>query len=97
MISVTLQYFDGCPNWQETDRRLRALADEYGFTVQHQRVETHVEAVDLGFRGSPTVLVDGVDPFAEGDEPIGLACRVYITPAGLQGAPTWEQLRSAMT
>jgi hypothetical protein len=41
-----------------------------------ERVETHEEAVRLGFRGSPTILVDGRDPFADGRGDLGLACRV---------------------
>lgn len=49
----------------------------------------------LGFSGSPTILVDGQDPFADQDAPIGLACRLYATEEGLQGAPTIAQLRGA--
>lgn len=97
MTEVTLQYFDGCPNWEVTDHRLRSLEDELGFTLRHARVETPEEAERLGFAGSPTVLVDGADPFATGDEPTGLACRVYATPEGPQGSPTLEQLRDVMT
>ncbi len=39
-----------------------------------------------------TVLVDGVDPFADASAPVGLSCRVFRTPDGLRGAPTVEQL-----
>jgi hypothetical protein len=46
----------------------------------------------VGFRGSPTVLVDGRDPFADRQAPVGLSCRVYSTPEGLAGAPTVAQL-----
>jgi hypothetical protein len=96
MPEVTLLYFDGCPNWQDTDRHLRALRDEVGFTLQHRRVETPEDAEAVGFRGSPTVLVDGLDPFATGDEPAGLACRIYATPEGPAGSPTLEQLRAVL-
>jgi hypothetical protein len=54
------------------------------------------EAARLGFAGSSTVLLDGVDPFATGDEPTGLVCRVYPTPHGPQGSPTLEQLRKVL-
>ena len=50
------------------------------------------EAEAVGFRGSPTVLVNGRDPFAESDVPGGLSCRVFGTEAGPAGAPTVEQL-----
>lgn len=97
MRHVTLLYFDGCPNWQIADQRLVQLADEYSFTLERRTVDTPAEAERLGFAGSPTVLIDGIDPFATGDEPTGLACRVYETDEGLDGAPTVAQLRSALT
>lgn len=96
MMDVTLQYFDGCPNWKLADRRLRDLAHEVGFTLRYEQVETPEEAERLGFAGSPTVLVDGVDRFATGDEPTGLACRVYATEEGPQGSPTLGQLRAVL-
>jgi len=95
-MNVTLLYFDGCPNWRAVDSRLARLADEFGFALTRRRVETPEEAEAEGFRGSPTVLVDGLDPFADGDEPVGLSCRVYQTPSGQAGAPTVEQLREAL-
>jgi len=95
-MDVTLLYFDGCPSWQTTDQRLRELADEHGFDVTHRKVETPEAAEELSFRGSPTVLVDGRDPFAEGDEPVGLSCRIYQTPDGQAGSPTMDQLREVL-
>lgn len=95
-MTVTVLYFDGCPNWRTADARLAALAEELGFRVVHRRVETPEEAERVGLRGSPTILVDGRDPFVSGEEPAGLVCRVYATPAGLAGAPTTEQLRAAL-
>ena len=95
-VDVTLQYFDDCPSWQTTDRRLRRLSDEFGFRLHHQRVETSDAARQLAFCGSPTVLIDGDDPFASGDERIGLACRIYDTPDGLAGSPSLDQLRAAI-
>lgn len=96
-MDVTLLYFDGCPSWETTDRRLRALADELGFHLDHQRVETPEAAEELRFRGSPTVLVDGRDPFASDDDPVGLSCRIYRTPEGPSGSPTTAQLRAVLT
>lgn len=95
-MHVTLLYFDGCPNWTVADARLAALADQLDLTVERRLVETPEAAQAAGFRGSPTILVDGRDPFATGDEPAGLACRIYQTPQGPQGAPTAEQLRAAL-
>ena len=96
-MEVTLLYFDGCPSWQVAEQRLQTLADEVGFSLTRRRVETPEAAEELEFRGSPTVLVDGRDPVAEGDEPVGLSCRIYDTPEGPAGAPTMQQLRTALT
>lgn len=64
-------------------------------TIVFQEVAGHEDAIVHRFRGSPTVLIDGVDPF--GDEaPLGLACRVYRTADGQTGSPTLHQLRDAI-
>jgi hypothetical protein len=61
-----------------------------------ERVETAEDAERLRFIGSPTILVDGRDPFAGVAAPFGLTCRVYRTPEGLAGSPTLDQ-QSAST
>jgi hypothetical protein len=43
------------------------------------------------------VLVDGIDPFADERTHVGLACRMFRTPAGIAGSPTVEQLREAIS
>jgi len=90
-----LVYFDGCPNWQVADERLRAALVAVGRpddAVELVLVSTPEEAEATQFRGSPTVLVDGRDPFSDPDAPVGLACRLYRTEQGLAGSPTVEQL-----
>jgi hypothetical protein len=95
-VRVELLYFDDCPNWKTADGRLRALGSERGFEVEHRRVITAEEAERAGFRGSPTILIDGRDPFARDGEPSALACRMYQTPEGPAGSPTEDQLRSVL-
>ncbi len=94
-MNVTLQYLDECPNWKLVEQRLHAVLGPDS-TIQYRLVESQEDAEQLGFTGSPTVLVDGVDPFAKPGAPVGLACRVYLTAAGREGAPSIEQLREAM-
>lgn len=91
---MRLLYFDGCPNWQEADERLRQALVRLGMDVPVERVNvlTEEEAERLSFRGSPTIVVNGVDPFADPSAPLGLSCRVFQTPDGLRGSPTIEQL-----
>ena len=96
---MRLLYFDGCPHREVAEQRLRsALASAgQGDRVEHVLVESPEDAERLRFPGSPTILIDGHDPFARGDEQPGLACRLYSTPEGPQGSPTVEQLVAALT
>ena len=96
-MNVELLYFESCPNARIVDVRLTALESELRFRLSRREVTTPEEAERLGFRGSPTILVDGVDPFVGGQEPIGLSCRIYETPAGPAGCPTDQQLREAVS
>ena len=97
-MEITLQYFDGCPNWEVLDHRIaEALHGRTDASIIRQRVGTTEEAVRLGFHGSPTILIDGTDPFAEPSAPVGLACRVFRTPNGLAGSPTLEQLHAVFS
>jgi hypothetical protein len=96
-MDVSLLYFDACPNWRMADERLAAIAAERADVVLSRHlVDTPEEAERLGFHGSPSILVNGVDVFAEPDAAVGLSCRVYRTPDGLAGVPTVQQLRMAL-
>jgi len=55
-----------------------------------------VDGEDLRMTGSPTLLIDGVDPFGT-TIPSGLSCRLYRDETGGAGrAPTTGQLRDAV-
>jgi hypothetical protein len=96
-MDIALLYFDDCPNWKIADERLAAIAAERpDLTVTRHLVSTSEEAERVGFHGSPSILVDGIDVFAGPDAGVGLSCRVYRTPDGPAGAPTIEQLRAAL-
>jgi hypothetical protein len=97
-VEVRLLYFDDCPNWRHADARLRAaLADiDAPVEVGYQLVRSTEEAESTGFPGSPTILINGRDPFASPGDPVGLACRIYRTPNCVQPAPTVGQLRAAL-
>lgn len=96
-MDITLQYFDGCPNWKVTEGHLETLgADGVDIRVTLQLIDTPELATAANFRGCPTVLIDGNDPFADPDALVGLSCRVYRTDDGYVGSPTLEQLRTAI-
>ena len=96
-MKVRLLYFDDCPNWHEAADLLHTLAaEDPRIVVEHCIVDTPELAEGLRFHGSPSIHIDGRDPFAADDDPVGLSCRIYRTPSGPAGAPTLEQLRSAV-
>jgi hypothetical protein len=98
-MDMRVLYFNDRPHWRVAEARLREAQASVGDTaasVTYERVETPAQAEGTGFRGSPTILVDGRDPFAHPDEPVGLSCRMYRNPAGAEHSPTVEQIRSAL-
>jgi len=96
---VTLRHFEGGPNagvarTRRAESLRRVGLDPRAMTMEE--VATPEDAERLGFRGSPTILIDGHDPFAVGEHPGGLTCRIYLTEAGPQGSPTVAQLEAAL-
>lgn len=96
-LLVELSYFEGCPHWRELDVMLTELQRELGFELTHRIIHSPEDADEYGFLGSPSVRVNGRDPFASQNAPVGLACRTYETPDGRAGCPTQAQLRHALT
>lgn len=96
---VTLLYLDHCPNWPLAAERLRAAiarVDNADIRIDWKPVHTISAAAAVGFAGSPTILVDGVDPFPRPAHVDGLCCRFYDTETGSSGAPSVEQLVAAL-
>jgi hypothetical protein len=99
IVNITIQYFDGCPHWTLADQRVQSVLrrlDMRDVKIAHQLIDTPEKAERARFRGSPTILFNGQDPFARQDQPFGLSCRVYETEEGPQGAPTEGQLQSLL-
>ncbi|MBG6226635.1 hypothetical protein IWX63_003234 [Arthrobacter sp. CAN_A2] len=97
-MKITLQYFDGCPNWMLADERIQLLAkDRPDISVAYQVIDTMEAAERARFPGSPTILVDGTDAVGDGFAPAALACRRYMTEDGPAGAPSLTQLRDALS
>lgn len=88
-----------CPNEQLASGRLRQALEAAGLRdadVVTRVAADQAEAERTGFTGSPTVLIDGEDPFAGTGRVQGMACRLYRTPEGLDGAPSVGQLQQAL-
>lgn len=97
-MELTLLTIPDCPNAAGFEQRLAlALAGRPDAVLRRREVADEREAAQAGMNGSPTLLINGVDPFAVPGQAPGLACRIYWDSAGRPaGAPTVEALRRAL-
>ena len=93
-MDITLVHVADCPHVTLARQRLDVALDQLGLTatIHQDLVTSEHDAATAGLRGSPTILVDGHDPFADSNEATGLACRLYRTDIGVDGAPSISDL-----
>lgn len=96
-MKIEVLYFEGCPNHATAVNRVREVLREEG--VEAEVVEVNVRgeggANEVGFLGSPTVRVNGIDvgPSARCSEEYGMMCRTYVVG---RGAPPKDLIRAAL-
>ena len=100
-MKIEILYFDECPNHGPTVERVKDALRQEGQAAEviEVNVRDQAAAQSLGFLGSPTIRIDGVDiePAARLSKHFGLMCRTY-TDAGKQvGSPPLDLIRSALT
>ena len=97
-MELTILTVPGCPNAAAFEERLAAaLAGHPGAVVRRRQIADEQEAAQAGMVGSPTLLINGADPFAAPGQVPGLSCRLYRDAAGRSaGAPSVEDLRRAL-
>jgi hypothetical protein len=79
------------------DRLAEVLAGRPAAEVARQVIATQEEAERAGMTGSPTLLVDGMDPFAGPGQQPGISCRLYRDADGRSGpAPSVAQLHAVL-
>jgi len=96
-MHVTVLGVPGCPHLPLLEERLAQVLDgRSDVTMSRQVIATEDEAARSGMHGSPTILIDGIDPFAEPGQPASVSCRLYRDSDGRAGgAPSVSQLRQA--
>jgi hypothetical protein len=94
-MKIEIFYFEGCPNYKPASERLRAVIHQEGISADVNEIEVPNEAAakEVGFLGSPTIRVNGVDiePASRNAGFTGFACRCY--PGGL---PPTEMIQAAL-
>jgi hypothetical protein len=97
-MELTLLTVPACPSARVFEERLMAaLAGHPGAVVHRREVADEHEAAEAGMHGSPTLLIDGCDPFAGPGAPASLSCRLYRDETGRTGpAPSVDAFRHAL-
>ncbi|MFF1691253.1 MULTISPECIES: organomercurial lyase [unclassified Streptomyces] len=96
-MRITVLTVPHCPNAPLAWERIAAALDGRPAQVELVEVRDEAEAARWGMTGSPTVLIDGADPFAvEGAAP-SVSCRLYRGADGhTDGAPSAADLRRVL-
>lgn len=94
-MNLTVLHIPDCPNLAPMLAGLREVTD---VPVSTREVRSEAEAAALGMAGSPTLLVDGHDPFRTPEAcECGLSCRLYRDEQGRAvPVPSTAQLRTAV-
>jgi phosphopantothenate synthetase len=94
-MKVEVFYFEGCPNHQPAVERVKSVMKEQGIAAKVAQVEIAdgEAAKAVGFLGSPTIRVNGldIDPASRSATGAAFACRCY---AG--GLPSEDMIRAAL-
>jgi hypothetical protein len=100
-MKIELFYWEECPSHPEALETLREVLAERGIAdeIELRQVGTDEEAAALGFPGSPTIRIDGLDVDPAGaSSPPSLSCRIYHLPDGrVSPVPSREQLEEALS
>lgn len=96
-MRITILAVPDCPNLPLIQERITAALDGRPTPLETVEVRQEEEAARLGMTGSPTILLDGVDPFAMPGALPSVSCRLYRDSDGrADGAPTVQALRRAL-
>jgi glutaredoxin len=98
---LELLWWEGCPSTERAMAELREALIDVGLgdaEIRTREIDTDADAQQAGFRGSPTILIDGIDVAGASDEDqIGLGCRVYRRRDGrISPTPDPDDLRDAL-
>jgi hypothetical protein len=79
------------------ERLAQVVAGRPDITVSRLVISDPEQAVRRGMNGSPTVLIDGIDPYAQAGQHASMSCRLYRHGGGrVEGAPSVRRLRYAI-
>src|SRR2546426_8835108 len=99
-MRVEVLYFEGCPNHAPAVERVRTELVSRGLPKEIEEVEIHneAEAEALGFLGSPSVRINGLDIEREARslKSFGMSCRTYLEGTVRSGSPSSDLIGRAL-
>lgn len=98
-MKVEILHIEECSNWERAGTVIEEVLSDLGATDVSPKfvlIRTPEEAEAVPFAGSPTILIDGVDPFPGGFRTTDLACRIYRDGQRMAGVPSRESLRQVL-
>ena len=99
-MKIEVLYSDGCPNHKPAIELVRQVLAEEGLFAEVLEVNVSGPSIaqNVGFLGSPSIRVNGldVDPEARRERACGMMCRTYAVNGRREGLPSREMLRHAM-
>jgi hypothetical protein len=99
VMDVEILVVPGCAHEAVAVQRVRTAMIDLGLSTKGLRVTviaSENEAAEGSFTGSPTFMVNGIDPFAEPGRRIGMSCRIYHHDGQLSGVPELSALHAAL-
>lgn len=88
-INIEVQHFEGCPNSPILIKRVTEAMKLFdNIDYKEIIIDSDEKANEVNFRGSPTLLINGIDFEGSSDQDsFSLSCRIYRN-----GLPTVENI-----
>ncbi|MFI6213264.1 alkylmercury lyase family protein [Nocardia brasiliensis] len=96
-MKLEIVHVRDCPNVAVLEDRIRQALGATSVVLTYRVIDDPAQAAAAGMTGSPTLLIEGHDPFATAGQVPSLSCRLYPCEAGgVDGAPSVAALRAAL-
>lgn len=91
---IQFLYFEGCPSYKPALTNLKEIIEEEKIVanIEMVRVESPEEAQKVGFQGSPSIKINGID-LEDKNDGFSFNCRLYNVDGKLTGTPSKEFIK----
>jgi hypothetical protein len=97
-VTLELLYLPGCPNHGTAANLVRSVLQAEGLSAELNEIPVidYKQAQEVGFPGSPTLLVNGRDVETGFPSQVGFACRTYMVEGKPLGVPPRSWIEDAI-